>query len=185
MSRTGISLRLGIGGLVLGALATQGIAPSSAQAPASEDELIDRIREIQGEVGPGATSPPGAGAGGPELIEPAQAIGRDAQAGSVAARPALGEDEVRTLLGERFGVEVLKIEAIQSERGPAYAVTVMNPPGNDNSAFLVETLVVDGATGEVLGQVSHAPRVAPGLAAPSGQVDLDGGGLEMRRRTHR
>jgi hypothetical protein len=178
MRGTGISLRLGIGGLVLGALATQAVAPSSAQAPASEDELIDRIRETQGEVGPGATSPPGAGAGGPELIEPAQA------GASTAARPALGEDEVRTLLGERFGVEVLKIEPMQSERGPAYAVTVMNPPGNDDSAFLVETLVVDGATGEVLGQVSHAPRVAPDLAAPSGQADLDGG-LEMRRRSHR
>ena len=67
---------------------------------------------------------------------------------------------------------------------PAYAVTVMNPPGNDNSAFLVETLVVDGATGEVLGQVSQAPRVAPDLA-PSWQADLDAPGREIRRRTHR
>ncbi|MGH6904379.1 MAG: hypothetical protein ACREIR_16725 [Geminicoccaceae bacterium] len=184
MSRSGIGPRLGLGGLVLGALATQAIVPSSAQAPASEEELIDRVREIQGE--PATTSPPPvAGARERELIKPAQAIGRDAQAGASGdARPALGEDEVRTLLGERFGVEILKIEAMQSERGPAYAVTVMNPPGNDNSAFLVETLVVDGATGEVLGQVSQTPRVAPGLAAPSGRVDLDGG-LEMRRRTPR
>jgi hypothetical protein len=192
VSRAGIGPRLGIKGLVLGALAAQTIAPSGAQTPANEEELIDRIRQTQAEVEPGTTSPPPvAGAREPELIEPeliepTPANGRYAQAGaSGAERATLGEDEVRALLGERFGVEVLKIEAMESERGPAYAVTVMNPPGNDDGAFLVETLVVDGATGEVLGQVSQAPRVAPGLEAPSGQVDLDGGGLEIRRRSHR
>jgi hypothetical protein len=192
VSCAGIGPRLGIKGLVLGALAAQTIAPSGAQTPANEEELIDRIRQTQAEVEPGTTSPPPvAGAREPELIEPeliepTPANGRYAQAGaSGAERATLGEDEVRALLGERFGVEVLKIEAMESERGPAYAVTVMNPPGNDDGAFLVETLVVDGATGEVLGQVSQAPRVAPGLEAPSGQVDLDGGGLEIRRRSHR
>ena len=187
MSHSGIGAWPGTAVLMLGALAAQTIAPSRAQAPTSEQELIDRIRQIQGKAGPGTTSPPPiAGAREPELIEPVQAIGRDAQAGaSEAERPALGEDEVRALLGERFGVEVLKIQAMESDRGPAYAVTVMNPPGNDDGAFLVETLVVDGATAEVLGQVSQTPRVAPGLAAPSGQADLDGGGLEIRRRSHR
>jgi len=184
MSGAGIGPRLGIGGLVLGALMAQAVAPSYAQAPASEQELIGRTREVQGEPGP--TSPPVAGAGGPEEIEPMPAIGRDDQAGASGdARPALGEDEVRALLGERFGVEVLRIEAVASERGPAYAVTVMNPPGNDDGAFLVETLVVDGATGDVLGQVPQEPRIAPGLAAPSGQADFNGSGLEIRRRSHR
>jgi hypothetical protein len=187
MSRARIGPRLGIKGLVLGALAAQTIAPSGAQTPANEEELIDRIRQMQAEVEPGTTSPPPvAGAREPELIEPTPANGRYAQAGaSGAERATLGEDEVRALLGERFGVEVLKIEAMESERGPAYAVTVMNPPGNDDGAFLVETLVVDGATGDVLGQVAQTPRVAPGLEAPSGQVDLDGGGLEIRQRSHR
>jgi hypothetical protein len=186
MSRAAIGPRLGIAGLVLGVLAAQTTAPSGAQAPASEEELIGHIRQIQGEVEPATPSPaPVTRAGEPEPVEPMPAIRRDAQAGAAGnAGPALGEDEVRTLLGERFGVEVLKIETMESERGPAYAVTVMNPPGNDDGAFLVETLVVDGATGEVLGQVSQAPRVAPDLA-PSWQADLDAPGREIRRRTHR
>jgi hypothetical protein len=95
----------------------------------------------------------------------------------------LGEDEVQSLVAEGFGVEILSVEATESEGRPAYAVTVMNPPGNDNSAFAVETLLIDGATGGLLGKVPQTPRVAaPG---PSGRSDFDRSGLEIRRRTHR
>ena len=97
--------------------------------------------------------------------------------------PMLGEDEVRSLLREGLGVEILSIEAIESEGRAAYAVTVMSPPGNDNSAFAVETLLIDGATGGVLGRVPQTPRVA----APErwGRSDPESSGLEIRRRTYR
>jgi hypothetical protein len=171
MVRVGIGARIGIGGVVLGALASQAIAPAGAQAPASAQELTDRLRQIQGEVGFG-TAPPG-GSAAPE---------RQAAA---AAAPALDEDEVRTLIRTSFGVEVLKIEPVESEGRPAYAVTVMHPPGDYDGAFRVETLLMDGATAELLGRVPQRPRVASGFAEPSGQADLESGGPEIRRRSFR
>jgi hypothetical protein len=137
------------------ALALQGVGPSGAKAPS-----------------------------GQELIERVQATGREAR-GEPTKEPALGEDEVRALVRESLGVEILKIETIESQGRPAYAVTVMNPPGNDNGAFMAETLVIDGATGGMLGRVPQRPRVAPGLAEAEGQGDLDSSGLEIRRRTYR
>jgi hypothetical protein len=137
------------------AVVLQAVGPSRAQAP-SEQGLIERV--------------PG--------------IGREAR-GQATEEPALGEDEVRALLRESLGVEILKFETIESQGRPAYAVTVMSPPGNHNSAFMVETLVIDGATGGMLGRVPQRPRVAAGSAEASGQGDVDSSGLEIRRRTYR
>jgi hypothetical protein len=137
------------------AAALQAVGPAGAQAP-SEHELVERV----------------------------QAIGREAR-GEASEEPALGEDEVRALLRESLGVEILKIETIESQGRPAYAVTVMSPPGNDNSAFMVETLVIDGATGGILGRVPQEPRVPPRLAETEGQGDVDNSGPEIRRRTFR
>jgi len=155
VERSGIDAWLVIAGAML-AVALQGVGPSGAAQARSEQELIERV----------------------------QAIGREAR-GEASEEPTLGEDGVRALLRESLGVEILKIEAIESEGRPAYAVTVMNPPGNDNSAFMVETLVIDGATGGILGRVPQEPRVAPGLVETEGQGDLDSSGLEIRRRTYR
>ena len=187
MKPIGTGARLAMGGLLLAGLASQ-IASLSAQAPPSERELIDRVGRIQEQLGRGA--PPPAGAREQERIE-LQPLRREAPSefqsmARAAARPKLGEDEVQALLREGFGVEILKIEVIESEGRAAYGVTVMNPPGNDERAFVVETLVVDGATGGLLGRVPRSPRTAaPGLAAPSSPADPDGSGLEIRRRTHR
>jgi hypothetical protein len=184
MKPIGTGARLAMGGPMLAGLALQ-IASSSAQAPSSERELVDRVRQIQGQLEPGAAPP--AGAREQELIERIQALRREAQSeAAAAARPELGEDEVQALLREGLGVEILKIEPIEAEGRAAYAVTVMNPPGNDNSAFAVETLVVDGATGGLLGRVPQLPRTGtPDLAESSGPADGEGSGLEIRRRTHR
>ena len=43
----------------------------------------------------------------------------------------------------------------------------MNPPGNYNAAFLVVTLLVDGDTGEVLGEVQASPDVDDPDAFPA------------------
>jgi hypothetical protein len=173
--------------LMFAAIAGLTVLPLDAQESPSAQALSERARQIQGQAPPEAAQPsPPTGAGAPEGLKRVEAVGGEAPSQAPAREgPALDEDQVRTRLRESLGVEVLKIEAVESERGPAYAVTVMNPPGNDNSAFLVETLVVDGATGEVLGRVLQTPRVAAGSAAPSGQVELGGGGLEIRRRSLR
>ena len=186
MKPIGSGARLAMGGPVLVGLALQ-VASSSAQAPTSERELVDRLRQVQGQLGSGATPARPAGAREQELIERIQALRREAQSEAEAvARPELGEDEVQALLREGLGVEILKIEPVEAEGRAAYAVTVMNPPGNDNSAFAVETLVVDGATGGLLGRVPQGPRTAtPDLAESSGPAGGEGSGLEIRRRTHR
>jgi hypothetical protein len=167
-ARAGKRRWLAVRALMLGALALQPIAAVIAQEPARDEVLIERLRQIQGEPTPGATEPT------PESNA------------STGAAPTLGEDEVRSLIVEGLGVEVLKIKAIESGGRPAYAVTVMNPAGNADGAFAVETLLIDGATGGLLGRVSQVPRTAaPGLAEPSGRAAPDSTGLEIRRRTWR
>ena len=52
----------------------------------------------------------------------------------------------------------------------------MNPPGNYNGAFRLSTLLVDGATGEVLGEVPHAPRADDPMRFASGAPRADGSG---------
>ena len=174
---------LTLGGLALAALPLPGTTPLHAHEAVGEEALLERLREIQEQFTPGADEPaPGAAAPEQELIERLQAVRRDLQS-EADTGPMLGENEVRSLVGEGLGVEILSIEATESEGRPAYAVTVMNPPGNDNSAFAVGTLLIDGATGGLLGTVPHMPRVA--APEPSGRSDLDRSGLEIRRRTHR
>ena len=187
-ARAGKRRWLAVRALMLAALALQPLAAVIAQEPAREKVLIERLRQIQGEPTPGATEPTRAAAA-PEQ-QSIERLGPVQQAPesntSTGAAPTLGEDEVRSLIVEGLGVEVLKIKAIESGGRPAYAVTVMSPAGNDNGAFGVETLLVDGATGGLLGRVSQAPRTsAPGLAEASGRAAPDSTGLEIRRRTYR
>ena len=186
-ARAGKRRWLAVRALVLAALALPSIAAVIAQEPARDQVLIERLRQTQGEPTPGATEPTRAAAA------PEQQSGRPGPVqqapesnASTGAAPPLGEDEVRSLIVDGLGVEVLKINAIESGGRPAYAVTVMSPAGNDNGAFGVETLLVDGATGALLGRVSQAPRTsAPGLAEASGRAASDSTGLEIRRRTYR
>jgi hypothetical protein len=175
------------GALVLAALALQPIVGTIAQQPARDQALIERLRQIQGQLSTGAAEPTGAGAPKQQSIEQLEAVQPDQKSGaSTGAGPTLGEDKVRDLIGKGLGVEVLNIEAIESEGRPAYAVTVMRPAGNVNGALAVETLLVDGVTGGLLGWVSQAPRTAaPGLAEASGQTAPDSTGLDIRRRTNR
>lgn len=179
-----VGVWLALSGLALAALAS----PAHAQIPKGERALADRLLQTQGQPPAGETeSTPDAPAGEQELIERLEAVRRDLQSKGAATKdPVLGEDEVRALVAEGLGVEILGIETIESEGRPAYAVTVMSPPEAGNSAFAVDTLLVDGATGGLLGTVSRAPRVAaPSLPESSGWSDPDQSGVEMRRRSHR
>ena len=180
VDRLRVGAWLALGGLALAALPLPAAMPLQAQEAAGEEALTERFRQTQGPFTPGAAQP------APDAAPSEQAltVRRDLQPeASADTGPLLGEDEVRSLLREGLGVEILSIEAIESEGRAAYAVTVMSPPGNDNSAFAVETLLIDGATGGVLGRVPQTPRVA----APErwGPSDPESSGLEIRRRTYR
>lgn len=106
--------------------------------------------------------------------------------GLLVAQEALSAAEIGERITERYGVEILKVEPVDTERGAAYAVKVMVPPGDSNAAFLVDTLLVDARSGEVLSRVrlseqSGVTEVTP--VVPPGVVDH--GGTEIRRRSFR
>jgi hypothetical protein len=111
-----------------------------------------------------------------------------AQEGSAQAptRPQIGEDEMRAIVQESLGVEILRVEVVEHDGEPAYAMTVMNPGGDQNDAFRVATLLFDGATGSLLGQQPAAPRAdAPDLSTAPTPGGFESGGQEIRRRTLR
>ncbi len=76
-----------------------------------------------------------------------------AAAGPVAAE--VSEDQVRSMLAERFDVDVLRVTEDQADGRAVYRVTVMNKGGTFNEAFQVNTLVVDRQTGELVPQFRH------------------------------
>jgi uncharacterized membrane protein YkoI len=176
------------GGLALALLVAHAIAPVAAQEQTGAQGLIERLQQIQGQLEPGAAQPmQGEPARADELIRQLEGIQQQSLADAAPdQQPALGEDEVRRLVQEGLGVDVLSAELVERDGQPVYALTVMNPPGNYNGAFMVRTLLVDGATGGLLGQVPHTPRAAaPQLTQDAPAAGPDGSGLEIRRRTHR
>jgi hypothetical protein len=99
---------------------------------------------------------------------------------------ALPEQQIAKRIAEQLGVQVLKVTPTDGGDPPTYAVRVMNPPGNDNAAFLVSTLLVDAITGAVLGQARPAPSAAWPDATPLTRTPQDvDSGPELRRRTFR
>lgn len=170
-------------GLVL--LGPQAVLHTAAQERASERTLIQGLRQIQAESArPQPAAAPALSA--EELIRDIQVIERQLRSDADGQRPALGAAEVSLLVREGLGVEVLKAETVERDGRQVYAVTVMNPPGDYNGALMVRTLLVDGATGGLLGEVPHTPRTAaPGLSPGAPAAGAKGSGLEIRRRTHR
>ena len=84
-----------------------------------------------------------------------------------------------------MGVEVLSVDRVAAGARPAYALKVMNPPGNYNAAFRVVTLLVDGDSGAVLGEIRTPPSAETPDAFPGRREAGERGGLELRRRSHR
>ena len=100
--------------------------------------------------------------------------------------PEIGEDEMRAIVAESLGVEILRVEVVERDGEPAYAITVMNPGGDRNDALRVATLLFDGASGSLLGQQPSAPRAdAPDLSTALTPGGFESGGQEIRRRTLR
>lgn len=178
----GILATVGVAGCGLALLGPQAIVRPAAQEPTSEQALIERLRQSQSETGraqrAGEQARPAE-----ELVQRIEVIERQLGAGTPGQRLALSEEEVRSLVSEGLGVEVLKAETVEHDGRQVYALTVMNPPGDYDGAFMVRTLLVDGTTGSLLGQVPHTPRTSATDSSPPAVVD--GSGREIRRRTHR
>ncbi len=93
--------------------------------------------------------------GGLWLVAAILAAGLLRPAGPAAAETLLSEEAARTALEREYGVEVLRITADEQDGVPVFLVRVMNPGGNFNEAFQVNTLVVDRRTGKLVPQFRH------------------------------
>ena len=175
------------GGLAIALLVSHASAPLGAQERTSEQALIERLRQIEGQLGLGQGQPtaePSSRA--EELSRQVEVIQEQLRSGAASQDPALGEEEVRRLVHEGLGVDVLMAETVERDGSQVYALTVMNPPGDYNGAFMVRTLLVDGTTGDLLGEVPHTPRAAGTDLSPGAPAaGPDSSGPEIRRRTFR
>lgn len=81
--------------------------------------------------------------------------------------------EVRASIEKKFNVKVLKINAVTVDGKSAFKVTVMYPGGNFNTAFQVNTLIIDANTGETVSQFRHIA---------SGSVSANGGDTKTNRQ---
>ncbi len=92
-----------------------------------------------------------------------------------AALPAAavtGEAAGKRIAAE-FGVTVLRVVPGAIDGIPVWLVTVMNRGGDFNSAFQVNTLAVDQATGRLVPSFRHkaSGQVRPGDAAPGTRAE--------------
>ena len=106
------------------------------------------------------------------VVQPAMPVPRSSRPSSLSrppCSPEIGEDEMRAIVRESLGVEILRVEVVERDGEPAYAITVMNPQGNQNDALRVATLLFDGATGSLLGTATGG--AAHGCARPLDRDD--------------
>ncbi len=92
----------------------------------------------------------------------------------------VSEADVRASIEREFGVEVLKIDETESDGGQAYVVTVMNPGGDFNSAFMVSRLLVDRQTGRLISQFRHR-AAGYDLSGAADNITDENVGVGMRR----
>lgn len=99
------------------------------------------------------------------------------------AQPLMNEADARAAVERDYGVDVLGIrEATTAEGAPAFRVTVMNPGGNYNAAFMVTTLLIDRRSGKLVSQFQHGPHGAQLPPAADRGTETDSGPA-MRRET--
>jgi hypothetical protein len=113
------------------------------------------------------------------------AIAAPLLAARAAPAETLSTDKVGEAVAQRYGVQVLRVTPVEVNGAPAYAVVVMNPGGNFNEAFQVNTLVVDAATGALVSQFRHRAAGYDLPGAPDRTPPGDDVGSAVRRLTNR
>lgn len=96
---------------------------------------------------------------------------------------ALSPAAVALDLGQRYGVQVLRVTPIERDGKNLFAVVVMNPGGNFNEAFQVTTLIVDADTGDLVTQFRDEATGFDLPEAADRQPPADDGGAAIRRET--
>jgi len=92
-----------------------------------------------------------------------------------AAQTLMSEAAAREALEAEYGVQVLRINAVEEDGVPVFVVRVMNPGGNFNEAFQVNVLVIDRRTGKLVPQFWHEPSgVHDAAGGPSDTTENPG-----------
>ena len=86
------------------------------------------------------------------------------------AQAQMTAEQIGTAVASTFGVEVLRVTAVDEDGRAVYHVTFMTPGGDFNGALQVATIAVDAVTGTVISQFRH---LASGYRL-SGAPSLDG-----------
>ncbi|MHA1535932.1 MAG: hypothetical protein ACTSUD_00115 [Alphaproteobacteria bacterium] len=97
------------------------------------------------------------------------------------AAAAVDAAVVRAAVAKKFNVKVLKVAAVTVDGKAAFKVTVMYPGGNFNTAFQVNTLIIDANTGEAISVFRH---IASGhISASGGDTAADRQPVDALRTT--
>jgi hypothetical protein len=78
------------------------------------------------------------------------------QTGAAPAGAEMSETEISKAVAEAYGVTVLRVVPSKDDGRRVYLVTVMNPGGDFNEAFQVNTIVVDAESGDKVSQFRHS-----------------------------
>ncbi len=68
---------------------------------------------------------------------------------------AMTANQVKAKIAKDFGVKVLKVRPAKADGRKVYLVTMMNPGGDFNEAFQVNTIIVDAETGKLVSRFRH------------------------------
>lgn len=90
-------------------------------------------------------------------------------AGSSSANAQSSQEQIIDNLESVYGVEVLRIKETTNHGTPSYEVTMMNPPGDYNEAFQVNTIVVDRENGQPVPQFREGTNGIKAAAPPVGR----------------
>ncbi|MDX1541026.1 MAG: hypothetical protein R3349_06435 [Geminicoccaceae bacterium] len=128
-------------------------------------------------AGVAAAQDPGSTA---ERARQAFSPGQPAAAAAEVAEQAEAEAAAREA-AERLGVDLLSTSVVEAAGRRLIAARVMEPGSDSNVAFLVQTLVIDPDTGEVLGvfpgtedEVRAFEDLAVGAPAPAEEPETTG-----------
>jgi len=83
----------------------------------------------------------------------------------------MSEAEVTTKVARDYGVDVLRVRRGAVDGRQVFLVTMMNPGGDFNEAFQVNTIAVDMESGELVPGFRHRPSGADANQAPSYGAD--------------
>ncbi len=105
----------------------------------------------------------------------AMAVGLAIAGLSTPALSAVSQSEAARMVTQTFDVEVLRVRSGQVGDRAVWLITVMNPGGDFNAAFQVNTLAVDKGSGELVPAFRHRSSGYDLPAAGPGSERRDGG----------